>query len=163
MAARSTGQCRICKSQLTADGQCLTCYAMKKAKNQNKADDVAVEKKDTPTNKTALADYQALGDRKQKKLLQGAFLFNKTTKERYELSSSVNKIGRDRSNNIAIPADHHISRHHAWVLQVQGEFWVEDLGSTNGTLLNGEPIDERKQISSGDKLTFGKTELIFCC
>ena len=44
---------------------------------------------------------------------------------------------------------------------MQGAYWVEDLGSTNGTLLNGEILSERRQIAPGDRLTFGKTELIF--
>ena len=90
-----------------------------------------------------------------------AFLFNKLTNERFPLNQSVSKIGRDQTNNIPITNDHYISRHHAWVLQMQGSYWVEDLGSTNGTMINGELLAERRQISPGDKLTFGKTELIF--
>ena len=90
-----------------------------------------------------------------------AFLFNKLTNERFPLNQSVSKIGRDQTNNIPITNDHYISRHHAWVLQMQGSYWVEDLGSTNGTMINGELLSERRQISPGDKLTFGKTELIF--
>ena len=90
-----------------------------------------------------------------------AFLFNKLTNERYPLNQSVSKIGRDQTNNISITNDHYISRHHAWVLQMQGGYYVEDLGSTNGTLVNGELLGERRQISPGDRITFGKTELIF--
>lgn len=90
-----------------------------------------------------------------------AFLFNKLTNERFPLNQSVSKIGRDQTNNIPITNDHYISRHHAWVLQMQGSYWVEDLGSTNGTMINGELLAERRQVSPGDKLTFGKTELIF--
>ncbi len=90
-----------------------------------------------------------------------AFLYNKATSERYALTQSVSKIGRDQTNNISITNDHYISRHHAWVLQMQGGYWVEDLGSTNGTYLNGEVLNERKQIYAGDRLTFGKTELVF--
>lgn len=90
-----------------------------------------------------------------------AFLFNKITNERFPLNQSVSKIGRDQTNNISITNDHYISRHHAWVLQMQGGYYVEDLGSTNGTLLNGELLAERRQISPGDRITFGKTELVF--
>lgn len=90
-----------------------------------------------------------------------AFLVNKITNEKYPLTQSVSKIGRDQTNNISITTDHYVSRHHAWVLQMQGGYWVEDLGSTNGTLLNGEVLQERKQIFPGDRLTFGKTELVF--
>lgn len=90
-----------------------------------------------------------------------AFLYNKLTNERYPLQQSVSKIGRDQTNNISITNDHYISRHHAWVLQMQGGYWIEDLGSTNGTLVNGELLGERRQINPGDRLTIGKTELIF--
>ena len=93
--------------------------------------------------------------------MRSAFLFNKLTNERHPLNQSVSKIGRDQTNNISIASDHYVSRHHAWVLQMQGAYWVEDLGSTNRTLLNGEILSERRQIAPGDRLTFGKTELIF--
>ncbi|MBX9670631.1 MAG: FHA domain-containing protein [Candidatus Obscuribacterales bacterium] len=90
-----------------------------------------------------------------------AFLYNKLTNERFPLTQSVSKIGRDQTNNISITNDHYISRHHSWVLQMQGGYWIEDLGSTNGTLVNGELLGERRQINPGDRLTIGKTELIF--
>lgn len=106
-------------------------------------------------------EMYAVPSRKDSRSGRPAFLVNKTTNEKYPLTQSVSKIGRDQTNNISITTDHYVSRHHAWVLQMQGGYWVEDLGSTNGTLLNGEVLQERKQIFPGDRLTFGKTELVF--
>ncbi len=93
--------------------------------------------------------------------MHGAMLVNKETNERYPLSQSVSKIGRDKANNISLNNDSYISRHHAWVLFIKGNYFVEDLGSTNGTLLHGEVLSERKQIFPGDRIKFGRTELVF--
>jgi pSer/pThr/pTyr-binding forkhead associated (FHA) protein len=90
-----------------------------------------------------------------------AILFNRITNQRFSLVQSVSKIGRDQTNHIPLTNDHYISRNHAWVLQMQGGYWIEDLGSTNGTMLNGELLRERQQINAGDLLTLGKTELVF--
>jgi len=90
-----------------------------------------------------------------------AILVNKATNDRYALTQSVNKIGRDLTNSISLVGDSYISRHHAWVLYIKGSYWVEDLGSTNGTQLNGEVLNERRQLAPGDCLKLGRTELIF--
>jgi len=110
---------------------------------------------------TKSGDLYSIPNRKDSRSGRPAYLINKVTNEKYPLTQSVSKIGRDQTNNISITTDHYVSRHHAWVLQMQGGYWVEDLGSTNGTLLNGEVLQERKQIFPGDRLTFGKTELVF--
>ncbi len=62
-------------------------------------------------------------------------------------------IGRSEENDIVI-ADPNVSRRHARLSRSENGFIVEDLGSTNGTLLDGAPID-RERIESGDELTFG--------
>jgi len=116
-----------------------------------------------PTSADTREDPQqaASAFRKEVRPMKPAFLFNKLSNERFALNQSVSKIGRDQTNNISVTSDHYVSRHHAWVLQMQGAYWVEDLGSTNGTLLNGEILSERRQIAPGDRLTFGKTEFVF--
>ena len=62
-------------------------------------------------------------------------------------------VGRSEENDIVI-SDPNVSRRHARLSRSDNGFVVEDLGSTNGTLLDGAPID-RERIESGDKLTFG--------
>ena len=62
-------------------------------------------------------------------------------------------VGRSEENEIVI-SNPNVSRHHARLSRLENGFVVEDLGSTNGTLLDGAPID-RERIESGDELTFG--------
>ena len=62
-------------------------------------------------------------------------------------------VGRSEENDIVI-SDPNVSRRHARLSRSDNGFVVEDLGSTNGTLLDGAPID-RERIESGDELTFG--------
>ena len=83
------------------------------------------------------------------------------TGQKIPLKTSKVKIGRDPSNQVVIPDDTFTSRHHAWITYEEGDFWIEDLGSTNGTLLNGHPVVKRQVLSAGDKIRVGHTELTF--
>lgn len=84
---------------------------------------------------------------------------------RSELSFPVEirwvRIGRDPSNQIVLNDDRYVSRYHAWVTYEENAFWLEDLGSTNGTMLNGEIVEKREQLASGDKIRIGETEMSF--
>jgi Protein of unknown function (DUF3662)/FHA domain len=68
-------------------------------------------------------------------------------------------VGRSQENDIVIP-DPNVSRQHARLSRADNGYVVEDLGSTNGTLLDGAPID-RERIESGDELTFGQSSARF--
>jgi hypothetical protein len=68
-------------------------------------------------------------------------------------------VGRSQENDIVIN-DPNVSRRHAKISRADNGFVVEDLGSTNGTLLDGAPID-RERIEGGDELTFGQTTARF--
>lgn len=68
-------------------------------------------------------------------------------------------VGRSQENDIVIN-DPNVSRRHARISRADGGFVVEDLGSTNGTLLDGAPID-RERIEGGDELTFGQSTARF--
>ncbi|CAA9405990.1 MAG: hypothetical protein AVDCRST_MAG22-1567 [uncultured Rubrobacteraceae bacterium] len=68
-------------------------------------------------------------------------------------------VGRSQENDITVN-DPNVSRRHARISRADDGFVVEDLGSTNGTLLDGAPID-RERIDSGDELTFGQTAARF--
>ncbi|QQR56389.1 MAG: FHA domain-containing protein [Candidatus Melainabacteria bacterium] len=88
-------------------------------------------------------------------------VFVQKTGQKIPLKNSKVKIGRDPSNQVVVADDTFASRHHAWITFEEGMFWIEDLGSTNGTLLNGHPVVKRQILSSGDKIRVGHTELSF--
>jgi tetratricopeptide (TPR) repeat protein len=69
-------------------------------------------------------------------------------------------IGRANDNPICIP-DTSVSRKHVLIRRVGGGWAASDLGSGNGTLLNGEPLTDEMPLSHGDTLTLGDTELTF--
>ncbi|MBX3096734.1 MAG: FHA domain-containing protein [Fimbriimonadaceae bacterium] len=71
----------------------------------------------------------------------------------------VNKVGR--TGDIALE-DPRVSRAHAVIKSDQGALSIEDVGSTNGTQVNGEAIAANASIplSAGDKLSFGGLELV---
>jgi pSer/pThr/pTyr-binding forkhead associated (FHA) protein len=68
-------------------------------------------------------------------------------------------VGRDLGNDIPI-SDPEISRRHARFFKQEDNFFIEDLGSTNGTFLNGERISSPQQLRKGDLLTFGESVVL---
>lgn len=68
-------------------------------------------------------------------------------------------VGRAEDNDIVV-RDPNVSRRHARLERQENGFAVEDLGSTNGTLLDGAPIG-RERIDDGDEITFGHTPTTF--
>jgi hypothetical protein len=57
-------------------------------------------------------------------------------------------------------ADANVSRQHAELLLVDGDWYVQDLESTNGTMLNGEPVS-RARLRDGDVVEIGVTRLTY--
>ncbi|GBF78955.1 adenylate/guanylate cyclase domain-containing protein [Aphanothece sacrum] len=70
-------------------------------------------------------------------------------------------IGRDKENDFVI-GDYSISRNHAILQSTEtGEFFLIDLGSSNGTFVNGRRVTIPVTLHNGDQITFGKTEVDF--
>jgi hypothetical protein len=68
-------------------------------------------------------------------------------------------LGRSRECDVRL-SDANVSRRHAELVQEGATYWVVDLGSTNGTELNGERVD-RAKLSDGDRITLGGTDVVF--
>lgn len=78
------------------------------------------------------------------------------------LTSREILIGRatDREGAVHVAlSDRGVSRRHARLLWRGGFWWLEDLGSTNGTYVNGEPVDAC-WLQPGDRVEVGKTQLV---
>jgi tetratricopeptide (TPR) repeat protein len=69
-------------------------------------------------------------------------------------------LGRATDNAISIP-DSSVSRRHAVVRKMGAGWTVGDLGSGNGTLVNGEPLTSEAVLNNGDVIAMGDTELQF--
>jgi hypothetical protein len=70
----------------------------------------------------------------------------------------MNTIGRADTNNVVVP-DSTVSIEHARLIWRDGSWWVEDLGSRNGVLVNGQRIIQSLPVSFGDRIRLGQAEL----
>jgi hypothetical protein len=78
---------------------------------------------------------------------------------RQEVTTPRVVLGRSRSCDIRLP-DVNVSRRHAEVRQEGATYWIVDLDSMNGTVVNGRPV-ERERLQDGDTITLGSTEIVF--
>ncbi len=68
-------------------------------------------------------------------------------------------IGRGGGCAVALGFDTFVSQVHARAIERDGTLWVEDAGSTNGTLVNGKRIAETTKLRKGDRVQVGETVL----
>ena len=73
----------------------------------------------------------------------------------FPLESDQITIGRDSTNDVAIN-DAEVSRRHARLTFQGGKYVVEDMGSTNGTFVNGQRLSGPHVLKPGDVLAFGE-------
>ncbi|GIW72652.1 MAG: hypothetical protein KatS3mg102_2194 [Planctomycetota bacterium] len=90
--------------------------------------------------------------------VHACFLVSPSLKEPYELErGELVRIGRSRNNEICLPSGH-VSRLHAELVYEDGGWVVGDLGSKNGTYVNGERVF-RHPLRHGDRIRIGHFEL----
>lgn len=77
-------------------------------------------------------------------------------RESIDLGPDVLRMGRAKDNDLALVSDEFpsVSGHHAQLVWREDELWVEDLGSRNGTVVNGESVQEAR-LKAGDVLRLG--------
>jgi pSer/pThr/pTyr-binding forkhead associated (FHA) protein len=79
--------------------------------------------------------------------------------DRFTLTETTITIGRHPESNMVL-ADPNVSRNHAEIRPQGDRYVVVDLGSTNGTRVNGVRVDTQI-LEDGDELTFGNTRMRF--
>ncbi|MHB8895468.1 MAG: FHA domain-containing protein FhaB/FipA [Candidatus Geothermincolia bacterium] len=78
---------------------------------------------------------------------------------KYMLTDDV-RVGRAANSNILID-DTYASQQHARIYSNEESYYVEDLGSTNGTYVNGRKISYPLELRAGDRIKIGKTVFEF--
>ncbi len=81
-------------------------------------------------------------------------------KEFYDLRLPVVKIGRAGDNHLAFPQEKTISGHHCEIFREGKNFFIRDLGSTNGVLVNGQKVDSAP-LKEGDEIKLGNKSFSF--
>jgi pSer/pThr/pTyr-binding forkhead associated (FHA) protein len=85
---------------------------------------------------------------------------NRSACARQVLSAETNYLGRETTNHMVL-ADGSVSKRHAKVSFAEGHFYLEDLGSANGTFVNGERVAGKVRVRPGDLLRLGTVILRF--
>jgi phosphoserine phosphatase RsbU/P len=79
---------------------------------------------------------------------------------RQPLQGPAVSIGRASDCSIPIK-DRYLSRKHAEILAIDGAWVLKDLGSANGTYLNGSRVEHDQLLKTGDRIRLGDTEIVF--
>ncbi|MDZ4670456.1 MAG: FHA domain-containing protein, partial [Phototrophicales bacterium] len=74
----------------------------------------------------------------------------------FELNKDLLTLGRDITNDITIN-DPEVSRHHLRITRGTDGYTIEDLGSTNGTFINGQRLTGSRALNRGDMIGLGET------
>ena len=80
--------------------------------------------------------------------------------QRIELRDGKSLIGR-LADCMIVVSDGNTSRHHAAITRAGSGFAIADLGSTNGTFVNGERLSADHRLADGDIITVGSVNLRF--
>ena len=77
------------------------------------------------------------------------------------LDSAPVTVGRDAQSDLPLGKDDYVSVRHARFEPRQDGVWIQDLGSTNGTFVNGDRIEAPQRLRPGDVIRIGQTDLRF--
>ncbi len=78
----------------------------------------------------------------------------------FRLGQSLVRIGRATDNDVQFP-DRSVSRHHCRLQRNGDAWWIEDLDSTNGTIVHGAPLMTAVRLEHGDEIVTGFSRFVF--
>jgi pSer/pThr/pTyr-binding forkhead associated (FHA) protein len=78
----------------------------------------------------------------------------------FRIDQSEVSIGRAIENDVQFP-DRSVSRHHCRISRNRDAWWIEDMESTNGTIIGGAPVIARRKLSHGDTIVVGFSKFVF--
>lgn len=121
--------------------------------------EVTAEPSDTPVCEVVEETEEAPAEPKAQVL---AKLVAKVGGEEFDVKQGENTLGRRPSNSIMI-SDPYMSGSHATITAEEGSFVFTDIGSTNGSSINGEKANpnEPKTLSNNDEVTLGQSTFTF--
>jgi hypothetical protein len=79
----------------------------------------------------------------------------------YPIDSTALTVGRSDDNDLALEGDEFASSRHARFEPRRDGVWVEDMGSTNGTFVNGIRLAGGRRLAPGDVVRIGETDFRF--
>lgn len=78
----------------------------------------------------------------------------------FRIATAEVRLGRAMDNDVQFP-DRSVSRHHCRIRRDGEEWWIEDLGSTNGTFVSGRAVLRPKLLHHGDVIVAGLSRFVF--
>src|SRR5688500_9583215 len=84
----------------------------------------------------------------------------KFDEKEFTIGEDVNTFGRTSDNTFSFTDNVNISRNHAEIEFRDGEFWLTDLGSSNGTTVNGQKVVGETALNDGDFITLGNSVIV---
>lgn len=113
-------------------------------------------------DRIGLADleFRFTDDARQRVLCRLCVVAGVHTGKTFRIEGSPTLIGRATDNDVQFP-DRTVSRRHCRIHHEDEGWWIEDLGSTNGTLLRGSPISQAELLREGDEVVAGFTRFVF--
>ncbi|NBD36705.1 MAG: FHA domain-containing protein, partial [Chloroflexi bacterium] len=94
------------------------------------------------------------------KMEHEALLIDRRANRTHELSRPEMRLGRSSDNDIKLDSEK-VSRRHALIMLEGDTFYIQDLGSANGTFVNGKQVRDRVALYNGDEVRLGDQTFLF--